>query len=239
MEIGIYRFINIVNNKSYIGQSVNIKRRLQDHKKRYQYVDNKFYRALRKYGFENFSFEIVELCKFEELNEKEIFYIQYYDAYYNGYNSTLGGSNGTLMVLTEEGLQSLIHDLKETQLDYQSLNDKYGISIQNISLINQGKVNIRPNENYPLRKIPNRAKNRRDPKSMTGKLNINAKAVTGINTKTQEVIYFDTRADAARYLLEKEITKANLRAIETSIYKVIHGLRKTAYGFVWKNTNPD
>lgn len=50
-----------------------------------------FYSALRKYGKENFYFEILEECQIKDLNEKEKYWIQYYDTFHNGYNATEGG----------------------------------------------------------------------------------------------------------------------------------------------------
>lgn len=50
------------------------------------------YRAIRKYGLENFTFEVLEECPSELLNEREIYWINYFDSYYNGYNCTLGGN---------------------------------------------------------------------------------------------------------------------------------------------------
>lgn len=48
-------------------------------------------RAFRKYGIENFSFEILEECSKEDLDDKEVYYISKYDSYFNGYNQTTGG----------------------------------------------------------------------------------------------------------------------------------------------------
>lgn len=50
-----------------------------------------FHRALKKYGLSNFTFEVVEECSLEELDEKEIKWIAYYDSWKNGYNMTPGG----------------------------------------------------------------------------------------------------------------------------------------------------
>ena len=51
------------------------------------------YQAMRKYGIENFSFEVIEECLPEELNEREIYWIDYYDSFNKekGYNMTPGG----------------------------------------------------------------------------------------------------------------------------------------------------
>lgn len=96
--IGIYKFTNLINNKSYIGQSIDIEKRYKEHKRNhlnpnYNNYNSKFYRALRKYGFENFSYEIIIECSQEECLSKEVEYILVYDSYNNGYNSTKGGED--------------------------------------------------------------------------------------------------------------------------------------------------
>lgn len=94
--IGIYKIENNINHKVYIGLSNNIERRWREHKRRYLDIFSnnyncKLYKALRKYGLENFTFSVVEQCLLEELEEKEIYWIKYYDSYFLGYNMTLGG----------------------------------------------------------------------------------------------------------------------------------------------------
>lgn len=105
---GIYKITNKINEKSYIGQSVDIYRRWKQHKKigrglsEVKYQRNKndpLYRAINKYGVDNFVFEIVEECKDELLDEREMYWIDYFNTttfHGNGYNQTLGGdsSNG-------------------------------------------------------------------------------------------------------------------------------------------------
>ena len=61
---GIYKFTNKINGKSYIGQSVQLETRYNSHKRNYNnsnlsVYNSKFYRAIRKYGFENFDYEIL------------------------------------------------------------------------------------------------------------------------------------------------------------------------------------
>lgn len=96
---GIYKITNLVNGKVYIGQSQDIYIRWYDHKKssRKKKKNIALYYAFAKYGIENFSFEIVEECPLEELDEKEILYIKKYNSYINwenanGYNMTVGGA---------------------------------------------------------------------------------------------------------------------------------------------------
>ena len=61
---GIYKITNLINNKIYIGQSVDIKKRWATHKRQAfikgKEYDKYLYRAIRKYGIDNFSFEIIE-----------------------------------------------------------------------------------------------------------------------------------------------------------------------------------
>lgn len=87
--IGIYKITNLINNKIYIGQSVNIERRWQEHI--YQNRNSAIHQAIKKYGIENFIFEIIEECSQSQLDEREIFWIKYFNSYENGYNLTPGG----------------------------------------------------------------------------------------------------------------------------------------------------
>lgn len=119
LMIGIYKIENLINGKVYIGQSVDIKERWNEHKlinsrtskealKKQKYP---LYLAFQKYGLENFSFEILEECSLEELDMKEQFYIKKYNSYIdfpnsNGYNLTLGG-NGNQKI-TEEKILNII-----------------------------------------------------------------------------------------------------------------------------------
>lgn len=92
----IYKATSKTTQKIYIGQSSQtLQERINQHKShayssQYNYH---FHNAIRKYGIEDFIFEIIEdnIKTYEELNDREKFWIAYYDSYYNGYNSTLGG----------------------------------------------------------------------------------------------------------------------------------------------------
>lgn len=93
----IYRFIS-PSGKSYIGQTANDPevRKLQHKYTANQGLDTKFYKAIRKYGFDSFDFEIVYTVVTdgnlrEELNTLETYYIGKFDSYKNGYNMTIGG----------------------------------------------------------------------------------------------------------------------------------------------------
>ena len=94
--IGIYKITNNLNGHSYIGQSIHIEHRWQEHKSQYNWErkpNKPLYLAFSKYGIENFTFEVLEECESNKLNIKEKEWIEHYDTYKNGYNQTCGGEN--------------------------------------------------------------------------------------------------------------------------------------------------
>lgn len=102
MKCGIYKITNLINGKIYIGCSKNIEHRwiahksesILEHNPQYNYSIHK---AFRKYGIDNFSFEIIELVSEQELFDKEKYWIAFYDSYNKGYNETKGGDCGPSM----------------------------------------------------------------------------------------------------------------------------------------------
>ena len=93
---GIYKITNQLNNKCYIGQAVDIADRWKEHAKCGLGIDtpasNKLYQAMIEDGIQNFTWELLEKCPSSELNEKEKYYIELYQAKDYGYN-TLGGNS--------------------------------------------------------------------------------------------------------------------------------------------------
>lgn len=79
--IGIYKIENIVNHKVYIGQSRNVYRRLNNHQNdliKNKHANDYLQKSFNKYGLEKFVFELIEECSIEMLNEKEIYWINFY-----------------------------------------------------------------------------------------------------------------------------------------------------------------
>ena len=97
--IGIYKWTNKINQKSYIGQSINIQERQKKHIAASYYpksntYNTAFHKAIRKYGVDQFDFDILCICKVEELDVLEKFYIEKFNSFVpNGYNMTTGGEN--------------------------------------------------------------------------------------------------------------------------------------------------
>lgn len=91
---GIYKITNLKTQQCYIGQSVDVAQRWKDHCKCGLGIEasatNKLYNAMQKDGIWNFSFELMEECPREQLNEKEKFWIELYQSNIYSYNSTKG-----------------------------------------------------------------------------------------------------------------------------------------------------
>lgn len=113
---GIYCIENIITNKKYIGQSVNIKDRWYKHKNALckNIHDNDYLqKAWNKYGEDNFKFYILEECNQSELDNREIYYINSYNTlnYNYGYNLKEGGQCGSI---SEYGNNKKRDTLKKT-----------------------------------------------------------------------------------------------------------------------------
>lgn len=92
---GIYRITNIETQQMYIGQARDVRERWREHLKSALGIDTpsstKLYPNMMKYGVENFTFELLEMCAdTTQLNEKERYWIDFYDTYNNGLNSNRG-----------------------------------------------------------------------------------------------------------------------------------------------------
>lgn len=91
----IYKATNKLNGKMYIGQTIRtLEVRMAEHAR---HSKSPFDKAIQKYGLENFEVEVIDTADtIEELNQKEIYWIKYYNTYEgDGYNSCLGGENTT------------------------------------------------------------------------------------------------------------------------------------------------
>lgn len=91
----IYCITNNINQRQYVGKTnTTIEKRWKQHKKdapKRNFEKRPLYRAINKYGANNFSIEVLEECPPEESSEREIYWIEKLDTYHNGYNATLGG----------------------------------------------------------------------------------------------------------------------------------------------------
>ena len=90
----IYTFKNLTNGKIYVGQTNKPKKRLWEHFQAAEKGrDSLLCYAIRKYGKENFVFEVIEDCEDSLANEREEYWISQFDSFENGYNMTTGGDH--------------------------------------------------------------------------------------------------------------------------------------------------
>jgi group I intron endonuclease len=100
----IYKSVNTKNGKVYIGFDSNWPNRMRIHKSASKNQDCKFYRAIRKYGWDSFQWSPIYQSHDKEhtLKVMERFFIEEHDSFHNGYNSTLGGDGVFGLVLSQE-----------------------------------------------------------------------------------------------------------------------------------------
>lgn len=185
--VGIYLITNKVNNKKYIGQSINIERRYKEHLRsgqpeKYAHkgkrdINTPIHKAMQKYGITNFSITILEECLPKELDEKEKYWISKYRSCEKtfGYNISEGGQdrvggkgeNHSQAKLTQKEVDIIKTLLKKTNKNLNEILQIFPfISKSTLSMINQGKAWHDDNESYPLRILPT---------TYLGSLNSNAK----------------------------------------------------------------
>lgn len=122
MSLGnIYCAHCISTGKKYIGQTVkrNINLRVNEHFADCVKYNHKFANALKKYGREGFIWGIIEECDVSDLNDREIYWIEQYDTFNSGYNTTSGGNQAIeycvkeYLIETPTGEQKVIKNLSQ------------------------------------------------------------------------------------------------------------------------------
>lgn len=93
--VGIYKITNKLSGKCYIGQSNNIERRFKEHQQKGEKSRIPVDIAIKKYGKDTFTYEVLEECDISQLNERETYYINLYHSNIDGYNCNTGGEQQT------------------------------------------------------------------------------------------------------------------------------------------------
>lgn len=153
---GIYKITNNINEHSYIGQSRCISERWKNHKllafnsneRSYEYP---LYRAIRKYGLDNFTFEVLEECLIQDLNDREGFWIKYYEPEYNQTNTNYFQATKCKLTLKQvEDIQNrLVNDINGN-ISHKELAEEFNVHRDTIRDINYGYSWKRDDLNYPL-----------------------------------------------------------------------------------------
>ena len=131
MDITIYKLTNVINGMGYVGATKNFKRRMGEH--HWNYGDKRKIRtlvdkAIREYGWENFTVEILEVCDAEVAPERESHWIKELNMLEpNGYNCTTGGNKGTKftsnvsMRLSASLIERTVFPVLQAELDKQQM----------------------------------------------------------------------------------------------------------------------
>ena len=161
--IGIYKITNKTNNKVYIGQSINIEKRWGEHKRNAFNSNTHTYRyplyvAIRKYGLNNFIFEVVEECSIEILTTREQYWIDYYNSLDSNYGYNLvpavdakRGEHCNWAVLTDFQTEQIVNLLQQTTIPISKIAEMYQVSGSCIEDINKGRRRVQDDLQYPLR----------------------------------------------------------------------------------------
>lgn len=152
----IYKYTNLINNKVYIGQTKQSLKNRHRHHLSTLNDGTYFHRAMLKYGIENFKMELIEdNIPFENLDEREKYWIKYYDSFYTtgkGYNLTEGGQWGSgTQILTTKQAEEIQQKIIESNCSFVELAKIYNVSTSCISDINTGRSFYNINLKYPLR----------------------------------------------------------------------------------------
>lgn len=157
----IYKIENLVNGKVYIGQSIHPYRRLIEHMymARHHLDELPIHLALAKYKEENFSFSIIEES-IENYNEREIYWISYYNSIVpNGYNVLPGGQINPVMkgeehprnTLLNEQVNTIVEMLLFSNDSQRTIAEKIGTTERVVNSINKGETHRLAEYSYPLR----------------------------------------------------------------------------------------
>lgn len=151
----IYIITNSVNSKVYIGQTIRtIEERFREHcrtKCSENELNMLIKRAIKKYGKENFKITELERCEEDRLDEREAYYISFYNSYNNGYNMTKGGKSGTKPLKLNKEQQDSCIKLYELGYSLRSIAREFNVdkaTVKHILEIND--ITLRSTRTYKL-----------------------------------------------------------------------------------------
>lgn len=149
----IYKITNKINGKSYIGQTIqNVKERFYQHcatKCSQAILNMVIHKAINKYGKSNFTIEVIEEVESTNLNDRERYWIRYYNSYNNGYNSTEGGQDG-IKLFKNLDTESIIREYKSGK-SLREIGRLFNVDKQTIKdLLVRNNINLRTTRTYKL-----------------------------------------------------------------------------------------
>ena len=201
----IYKIINNVNNKVYIGKTAfSIQKRFQEHCRdafRERNEKRPLYNAMRKYGTEAFSIELIEECDDAFAADREAYWIGVYNAYSTGYNATLGGDGKFLY-----NHEAIAKRLKEHPYS-ADVSAEFGCCADIIrEIANQNNIQLQRNK----------------------------KTITAYSKDGKEIKSFNSTIEAAQWCFDNGKCVTLNSGVRSHIAEVANGKRKSAYGYIWK-----
>lgn len=152
MKCNIYLITNKINSKKYVGKTTySLRHRFNQHvsdAKACRY-NSALHTAIRKYGENSFEIQLLEICEDCMANDKEAYWINYYNTYKNGYNSTLGGDGKpTLDRPSKDELNQKIKD----GWSLRKLANHYNVYAKTVKLwLNSYDIELKTQEISPIK----------------------------------------------------------------------------------------
>lgn len=207
----IYKISNLINGKNYIGKTnFSIEKRFKEHCcDAYKENENHrpLYAAMRKYGIENFVIELIE--ETDNPEEREQFWIKYYNTYENGYNATKGG-DGKMLFDHQYIIQLLNINPRPVEIAKIvgcSVDLIYKIAKEhNIKMINKGQEDLIKN----------------------------SKQIFQFSKNNELLNIFNSTQEAAEWCYNNQKCATLNSGVRSHISEVANGKRKSAYGYIWK-----
>lgn len=204
--VGIYKVTNKINNKIYVGKSIDVKNVWEKHRNLFEAKKFALEKDIALYGADKFEFSILEECEEEKLSDRESFYVDLYDAVKTGYNAKKNKiSNYSNISMSNEGQGS------------SGKSSNIGIGLK------RHVEKMRTDPEY-RNKMVQKYKNNRP----------NAIPVDMVDKNTCEIIMnFPKIMDGALWIRENT---SYGKADYATINKICKGQGKTAYGYKWRYT---
>lgn len=248
----IYTITNNITKKVYVGQTIKPKERWLKHKNEAKHIDSlayksHLYNSMNAYGIDNFSFEIIDECDCEILDERERYWIQeLHTLEPNGYNISNGGrklfgeenpfygkhhSEETKQILSAKntGRKATDEERKMRSEINKGVNNPFYGKQHSDEIKRKIKESNIKNGNYEKASDRMRLHNPNDGSFFS-------KAVVMLDANLNILNTFESAKSAGDYIKAKGLSKA--KTPSNSISDVCRELQKSAYGFYWRYINP-
>lgn len=209
----IYKIINDINDKVYIGKTAfSIEKRFKEHcaDAFKEHCENRpLYSAMRKYGINHFQILEIEQCEDSAASDREAYWISKYRAYELGYNATLGG-DGKFLFNHQDILESLVKNPYPKEIAEQ-----FGCSqdlVYDIAKANSISCKNRGND----------------------LLKATSKNIQQFSKRGEFIQEFESTVEASKWCFDNKCCLTLNSGVRSHIAECANGKRKSAYGYIWR-----